>query len=60
MGIAPSRKALDHDFQESEFIIAATNSSPRAYELKHDDAFAVLDNARRHRCVRQRGRWIVL
>src|SRR3954452_18933857 len=44
MGIAPSRKALEHDLQEPEFLVGTSNDSPRAHEtLKHDDAFAVLD-----------------
>ena len=44
MARAPNLHSLEHDNEEEEFLIAATDGSARAHQtLKHDDAFAVLD-----------------
>jgi glycogen debranching enzyme len=44
MASAPGRETIEHDREETEFLISMSNGSGRIHEtLKHDDAFAVVD-----------------
>ncbi len=44
MARAPHPHIFEHEHDEADFVIAATDASARAHQtLKHDDAFAILD-----------------